>query len=186
MWRFTPLLLACTTAAAGEHDFYRCETRSGEISYSVTPCTESGKQRIIQSDALPVIDNSRANRGGMVRLIAQRHNQFYATVFINGHPARAMIDTGASFVTISPSLAQRINLDTQHARRGLLSTANGVAPTLHLTVNSVELAGNTYRNIAANILSKDMVKNHEVLLGMSFLRNFVISTDGHVMTLNPK
>ncbi|MBS1188825.1 MAG: family clan aspartic protease [Rhodocyclaceae bacterium] len=186
MWRLAALFLYATTSQAGAYDFYECTDPAGAVAYSVTPCSKGHKQQRIEDNTPPHSPQALPFAGGTIKLQRGPSGHFFTTVSINGTPVRAMIDTGASMVAISAATASRIPLDRRKGRTGVAHTANGTAPALYLPLQSVELGGNTYRNIPGAIMTSSDGSSYEVLLGMSYLRNFEINTDGQFMTLRPK
>ena len=124
--------------------------------------------------------------GGLVRLENARGGNFYTRVSINGVSVRAMVDTGASSVAVSPTAAVRMGLDRRPFVSGWSQTANGVTQVRHVVLNRVELQGNVIEGVGGVILSKDMGRDFDVLLGMSFLKSFEVNTAGGVMTLQPR
>lgn len=186
MWRrIAPLLLLPAIAAAGEHDFYRCTDAGGNSSYSVSPCRAGQVEVRTAADALPAIDDWQYTVAGMVRLQRTR-NHFFAVIKVNGVPIRAMVDTGASLVAISPSAAKRIKLDPDSGRTASFHTANGTASGVVLPVRSVELGGNKFHNIMASINGTELGPGIDALLGMSYLRHFEINMTEQTMTLWPR
>jgi aspartyl protease family protein len=186
MLRCLFLLFVPVLAWAGAHDYYECVGPGGDVSYSVERCPKGQKQRRVEDDTAPVTQNLGAASGGTMRLQSGPGGHFFATATINGMPMRAVVDTGATLVAISPSAARRAGIDARRGTQGTSYTANGKTPVTLVVLNSVELGGNTVRQVRADILSQDLGPQAEVLLGMSFLRHFEVNTDGVVMTLRPK
>lgn len=180
-----PLLLPLS-CLAGAHDYYECVAANGAISYSVERCAKGEQQRRVEDNTAPASRSLGAAIGGTVKLEGSRGGHFYTTAIINGVPVRAVIDTGASIVSISPAAATRIGVDTRRGVQAKSYTANGTASVTVVTLNSVELGGNVVRNIQGSVLSQELGPDTEVLLGMAFLKHFEVNTDGVVMTLRPK
>lgn len=179
-------LLVPGLAGAGAHDYYECIGPDGGATYSIERCAKGEKQRRIQDDTPPGSQSLGAATGGTVRLDSSRGSHFYATVNINGIPVRGMVDTGASSVSISPAAARRLGLDLQKGVPTQAYTANGVAQATGVVFSSVELGGNTVRNVRGLVTSKELGPDAEALIGMAFLKHFEVNTDGYRMTLRPK
>jgi aspartyl protease family protein len=173
-------------AWAGAYDYYECVGPAGDVSYSVERCPKGHKQRRVEDDTAPATHNLGAASSGLIRLQSGPGGHFYTTANINGTPMRVVVDTGATLVAISPSAARRARIDTRRGTQGTSYTANGQSSVTLVVLDSVELGGNTVRQVRADILSQDLGPQAEVLLGMSFLRHFEVNTDGVVMTLRPK
>lgn len=117
-------------------------------------------------------------------VIAQaRDGHFYATGTVAGLPARFMVDTGASMVTVSEAFAQQAGLV-------------GGTPTVFRTANG-DLQGRTLMGVPVSVgpvqvsgvrVGVGLVGGaaDEVLLGQSFLNQFDITLSERQMTLTPK
>ncbi len=94
------------------------------------------------------------------------HNGHYVlTARINGHPVVAMIDTGATDVSIPLSVADRIGLERGPTIR--YQTAGGPVDN-HITwLDQVAVGGIEVRNVRGSI--NPHLSGDKVLLGMSFL-----------------
>lgn len=174
------------SAIAGPHDYYECTGADGITAWSATPCAKGERQRRIADSSPPQSTALGGRAGGTIKLSSGRNNHFYTTVNINGKPVRAVIDTGASLVSLSASTARRLGIDASKGVAAQSYTANGVASVTRVNLASVELGGNVVRNVAGSLMAQDLGPDIEALLGMSFLKHFEVSTDGAAMTLRPK
>lgn len=104
----------------------------------------------------------------------------YATmVTINGRKVPAIIDTGASFVSMSAKTAQSLGIEYTNGRALSMKTANG-SVSMHATIlDTVSIGNLMLRQVEAVVGEAD----HPVLIGMSFLRRLTITTSGNTMTL---
>lgn len=178
-------LLAASSAFAGEYDYLECVSADGRVSHAVGRCDRGEIARQVASDLAPSSIKLGSGGGASVIRLQRRHGHYVATIVVNGVPMSAMVDTGATLVSVSPSAAARAGLDRQAYRSGWMNTANGVAPARYVTASSVELGGIVVRNVSASILSQNM-RGLDVLLGMSFLNHFHISIADVEMTLTRK
>lgn len=105
--------------------------------------------------------------GGVAEVVLQENElaHYLADGSINGEPVRFLVDTGASSVALSRSLAQRIGVEA--TARTQVSTANGVVNAGAARLDSVQLGPIEVRDVLAVIVPN---MDDEVLLGMSFLR----------------
>ncbi|MFT3769364.1 MAG: aspartyl protease family protein [Minicystis sp.] len=95
-----------------------------------------------------------------------------------------VIDTGASYVTITQSLADRIKADTNRAPKVMLQTANG-ARTGHIVVlETVEVQGVKAARVPAVVV--DDLGGVDGLLGLSFLSRFDLKQEGGVLEISPR
>ena len=114
-------------------------------------------------------------------LRADSRGQFVATAIINGVAFPAIIDTGASLVSISAAHAQRMGLDYRRGEPGTSYTANGPVRVYRVILASVQVGDLILGNVAANV--------HEgplpiALIGMSFLKQVDMRRSGDTMLLS--
>jgi len=72
-------------------------------------------------------------------LRADSRGHFVATAFVNGVALPAMIDTGASNVSLSADHALRAGIDYRRGESGFSMTANGRVPVYRITLASVQV-----------------------------------------------
>ncbi len=100
-----------------------------------------------------------------VSLAPNRNGHYVLTVEINGHEVVAMIDTGATDVSIPLSVAERIGLERGPTVR--YQTAGGLVDN-HITwLDRVSVGGIEVRDVRGSINPR--LSGDKVLLGMSFL-----------------
>lgn len=104
---------------------------------------------------------------------------FATMVTINGKAVRGIIDTGASYVSISANTAKELGIGYENGRQLKMKTANGTVSNSAVVFDSVTVGGITVRNVAGTVGPSDM----PVLIGMSFLKHVNMSTNGNTMTL---
>lgn len=103
---------------------------------------------------------------------------------IDGVTGNFQIDTGASFVNLSPDFARKLHLHNTGDHLVNLSTANGEIDVRMLTVRNIKLGGLSADNVPASILRKPIRKDIDGLLGLSFLSRFFITTRGKTMIIS--
>jgi clan AA aspartic protease (TIGR02281 family) len=125
-----------------------------------------------------------AGSGGSQVAYLQRNagGAFIAEVKINGKPLRAVIDTGASLVSMGAKTAKALGIDYAGGRQLTMHTANGLAANRAVMLQSVTVGNITLHDVPASVGETDMA----VLIGMSFLRRVSISTNGDSMTLTKR
>lgn len=89
---------------------------------------------------------------------------YRAEAFINGIKTAVMVDTGATDVAISQSLADKLGLHSITAVR--TETANGETVSYMTRLATVQLGGIVAHDVSASITPR---LGDEMLLGMSFL-----------------
>jgi aspartyl protease family protein len=96
-----------------------------------------------------------------------RDGHFYVDADVNGARIRFLIDTGATFVALSPEDARSAGLrifESDYTAR--TTTANGVTRVAPVTLRQVELEQMQLFDVRAVVLERPMPVS---LLGMSFL-----------------
>jgi aspartyl protease family protein len=123
-------------------------------------------------------------QGDAIRLVRQDDGHFWLTADLNGHPARMMIDSGATITAINGKTARAANIELNPEIRSVeLNTANGVVTARTAT-------------IAAMSVGDIEITDHRVVVsdgfgdtnvaGMNFLDKFQSWTvSGDVMVLMP-
>ncbi len=107
---------------------------------------------------------------GEVVLEPTLNGHFMAEGEINGEPVVFLVDTGATSVSFSRSLAEEIgihrgNLDFTASSR----TANGIVAVARITLDSVEVGPIEIDDVRASVRNVESSGPEAVLLGMSFL-----------------
>jgi aspartyl protease family protein len=103
---------------------------------------------------------------------------YRAEVWVNGVKAAALVDTGATEVSISQHLADQLGIQSNTAIR--LQTANGYSVGYSTRLTSVKLGGIEVHDVAATIAPN---LGGDLLLGMSFLNRMDVRLYKGTMTL---
>lgn len=114
-------------------------------------------------------------------LLSDGRGHFWANAEINGSTAKVLVDTGATFISMSNATARRLGINFAQGQRGLTSTANGTVPVYRVTLASVRIGEITLSNVDASVHEGDNLP--VILLGMSFLNRVEMQRDGERMTL---
>jgi len=126
-----------------------------------------------------VVNTARTAEAVEVSLTRNRMGHYVATGRINGRGVRFFLDTGATNVALSESLARELGL-----KRGPSSytrTANGTIVTYQTALGRVSLGGIEIRDVTASINPR--MSGDEVLLGMSFLKHLEMIQRGDQLLL---
>ncbi len=120
---------------------------------------------------------------GSVAVVLRRNVQghYVATGLINEQSVVFLIDTGATHVALSDSLAKKLRLDKGVPSRS--STAGGIVPSWLTRLDSVQLGSIRRSHVSASIVP-DM-PGEGVLLGMSFLRDLELVQRGDTLIIRP-
>ncbi len=103
---------------------------------------------------------------------------------INGRPTRFLVDTGATFVTMSSQHAKIVGIDYRSGKRGSMRTATETVSSWHVYLRSITVGGIKLSNVEAAVLEGS--QPDQVLLGNSFLGRTQIQRKGSVMELQKR
>jgi aspartyl protease family protein len=140
--------------------------------------------------ALVEVDGKRWRMGlgsstaSSVVLQADARGHFLAEVLVNGVPVRALVDTGASAVSLNAADARRLGLDLSRAQPVTLQTAGGARRGLRTRLASVQLGDLVLRDVEAVVSEANDLP--VALLGMSFLRFLDMQRSGQTLTLTQR
>lgn len=140
--------------------------------------------------ALTLSDNSsistdfpEASSAHQAQLIS--NGGLYAiTGAINGQLANFVMDTGATYVTLSPQQARNLHLDYHTGRRMMMDTANGKATAHIFTIKRIRIGGIELHNVDAAVMSN--LSSSKILLGMSFLNRVDMKHGNGFMVLKQR
>lgn len=103
-----------------------------------------------------------------VRIPAAGDHQYYVTAAVNNAPSSFLVDTGASYVALRESDAERAGVYTAWSDFDYpVRTANGETRAALVTLRVIEINDIRVENVKAFILPDDQLGVN--LLGMSFL-----------------
>ena len=103
-----------------------------------------------------------------VTLDAGRNGHFYSTAYVNGSPIDVLVDTGASFVSLTYDDARKIGLRlSKHDFTMRMRTANGTSRAAPVVLDKVRIGDIIIRDVRASVGLPGT--KHITLLGMSFL-----------------
>ena len=109
---------------------------------------------------------------------------YYTDGKINGHSTRFLVDTGATFVTMSGRHARSLDIDYSRGVRSAAQTASDIVPVWQVQLDSVSIGGITVRNVTATVILGD--KPVDVLLGNSFLEHTHLQKAGSVLEIKKR
>lgn len=90
---------------------------------------------------------------------------------------RLMLDTGATYTTISEELAEKLGYDLEGAQQVRITTANGQVLLPRIRLKSISLGGYTAKNVDATVMPMPSNVPFSGLLGLSFVKNHRITID---------
>lgn len=142
-----------------------------------------GKREVLK---LGVVIAGFASQGkGNVTLYPDRGGHFFVDGLVNGTNVRFMVDTGATVVAMSSTVANRIGIDYRKlGRPGMASTSAGYVNTYNIMLGTVQVGDITLYNVAGSVIEGSHPR--EALLGMSFLGHLDMKRDGEKMELSER
>lgn len=121
--------------------------------------------------------------GSKVVLTAGGGGHFLTLGQINGHTTQFVVDTGATFVSMSEQDATLAKINYRNGQRISMSTANGVVPGWRVKLNAVRVGDVTVYDVDAVVTAGAMPF---VLLGNSFLSRFQMTRTNDQMVLEKR
>jgi len=167
------LLLLPLTAAA---DVYQWTDSQGRVHFSDKPMPGAKKRH---NTPLNTIENPAYNL--QINSMQIRFSSHNGSMLVNGRvsgvPMRFIVDTGASVVTIPPSIAKRAGISTEGARTVTLKTANGEVAAPLVSIPTIEVDGVIQSNVQATVHQVASDDASLGLLGMSFFSRYNMRID---------
>ena len=147
---------------------------------------EAGGKRLgLRMDTPVSIGGTGGGGGGGTRIVLQAESSghFYTQGAIDGHAVSFVLDTGATWVSLSAADAERIGLDFSKGQRVMMSTANGAAAAYLVKLDSVRVGDVEVHSVDAVVSQQAMPF---ILLGNSFINHFSMRRDADQMVLEKR
>jgi aspartyl protease family protein len=119
-----------------------------------------------------------------VQLRADPRGHFVTTALINGQPTQAVVDTGATAVSLSLDEARRMGIDLASAQRVQVSTAAGPRTAYRVVLATVRVGDIALDNVEGVVIEGGRDQLPITLLGMSFLNSVEMRRVGDTLTLS--
>jgi clan AA aspartic protease (TIGR02281 family) len=123
---------------------------------------------------------------GVARVPLRSNGVSTTKVEVNGVEGTFIVDTGASFMTLSRRFAEQAKPRMLATGSVRMQTANGTFSATLASLDRVKLAGLSASAVPAIVASNSLGDNIDGLLGMSFLSRFTIIIQDHEMQLRAK
>lgn len=117
-------------------------------------------------------------------LQADARGHFVTQAVVNGVPVPAVVDTGATHVTLNSAHAARMGIDWRSGQRTMSYTANGTVYGYVVPLASVQVGDIVLRNVQGKVLEGGNEMLPFALIGMSFLQQVEMHRSGALMTLS--
>lgn len=183
-WNMRHLLLALLPLTSWAADYYECISPQGKKSYQLEKCGKDHQQTTITDPVPPV--SIRVDRSGEPRTSQtfRTGNHYYGTGYINGKPFHMLVDTGASYVTITRDQALISGVPIR-GRPMRMQTANGIVDGVLSSARTVSFSGHEVKNVPV-VVQTSGKPFPSILLGMSYLGHFDINMSGSVLSMTKK
>jgi clan AA aspartic protease (TIGR02281 family) len=102
----------------------------------------------------------------------------------NRQDGNFILDTGATYMSISKEMAEELGLDLTRTEMVPITTANGKIEVPKVVLKSVKVNGLEARNVEATVMNFKKDASFSGLLGLSFINQFKLTIDpnkGHLM-----
>ena len=126
----------------------------------------------------------KSNTKNAIAKIWPQNDMYITQGSINNFSVQFLVDTGATWVAMSETVAKRLGINYYRGKKGYAGTASGVAPIYKVSLDSVKIGDIELRNVPAAVISG--YGSHQVLLGNSFLKHVELTRTKQVMTLKKK
>lgn len=128
-----------------------------------------GKRTTAPVPAAATMQLSEPSDGGYTaRIAADKSGHYVSQIQVNGRPITAIIDTGASLVTLRYEDARALGVVLPGDKFDItVRTANGDGRARRITLNSVRLGPITLNDVDALVVEEGALRTN--LLGLSFL-----------------
>jgi len=143
-----------------------------------------GRRIVLSMSDTGAIRTDLPTSGGHMAQLISNGGLYSVTGAINGQLADFVVDTGASYVTMSPQQAQVLHLDYSHARKLMMDTANGKATAHVFTIKSIRIGGIELHDVEAAVMNN--LASSKILLGMSFLNHVDMKHGPGLMVLKER
>lgn len=138
----------------------------------------------VLAPGVPVSGRLAGEAEGAVVIMRSLDGHFEVRADVDQIPLALMVDTGASFVTLTTEDATHVGVDTANLHFTVpIRTANGMIQAAPVTVDRIKLGSIVRENVPALVAPPDSLD--QSLLGMSFLNTlagYAISGDRLVLT----
>lgn len=152
-------------------------SRGAEIRFS------DGQQQVLKLNQ-SISHGFRKTNNKKLTLYANNYGMFMLAGKINGQPTRFLLDTGATYIAMSQTEADKLGLAYESAPRNMIQTASEVVPVWNIKLDRVKVGDISVPNVDAVVLEGD--QPNQVLLGMSFLQHVKLQRNGAAMILEKK
>jgi aspartyl protease family protein len=121
--------------------------------------------------------------------MSRPHATVKVPVAINGVRGTMVLDTGATFVTLTSAFAQKARVEIDQDSRVKMHTANGIVEVKRGRAATIQLRSLQAKDVAIVVhtdAKQTSIDGTDGLLGMSFLSRFKVSLDAQAVTVSSR
>ncbi len=165
---------------------------NGETFNGVLLKSSSGRGAVVEIDGeemklglnQSIAGNFKRPERSHLKIYPDEIGMYFVKGKINEQPTGFLVDTGATFVTISGKKAKSLGVDYSKGQRSSAQTAASVVTAWLVKLDSVSIGDILVRNVDAMVIPG----NHpsEVLLGNSFLSHTSMQRAGQVLEIKKR
>lgn len=144
----------------------------------------SSKTLLLGQGYVSTASSGSGSGGNTLTLSPDASGHYWTTFSINGRSVRGLVDTGATTLAMSASLAAQLGLNTKGGRTGRAQTANGVVSMAIIKVPELRLGDVPLYDVTVAVAEGNALDTP--LIGMSVLNRFHIKSDNGMMLLTKK
>jgi len=164
----------------------------GETFEGVLLQSASGRGAVVVIDGKPVklglnqsiAGNFKKRERTSLKIYPDSIGMYFVDGSINGQKTRFLVDTGATFVTLSGNKAKRLDIDFRKGIPNTVQTAAAMVQAWVVKLDSVSVGGIRVNNVDATVIAGDQPS--DVLLGNSFLEHTQMQKAGAVLELKKR
>ena len=166
--------------------------RKGETFAGVLLQSANGRGAVVVIDGETIkLDLNQRIAGNFKKRVRTRlkiapdsRGMYYVQGTINNLRTSFLVDTGATYVTMSGRKAKALNIDYRKGVRGHAQTAAAVVPVWQIRLATVSIGTIKLRNVTATVIEGNLPT--EVLLGNSFLSRTEMSRSDKVLDITQR
>ena len=166
--------------------------KKGETFEDVTLISANGRGAVVEIDGerlelglnQSIAGNFKKPDRNSLKIYPDAQGMYLTDGRINGQFTRFLVDTGATFVTISGDKARKLGIDFYRGVPSKAQTASAIIPVWNIKLKSVRVGDIKLRDIDAMVIEGN--QPFEVLLGNSFLSKTSLQRAGSVLEIKKR
>ena len=167
--------------------------KQGETFEGVLLKSASGRGAVVEIDGEEqklglnqsiAAGNYKKREQANLKIFPDAIGMYFVDGDINDQRTKFLVDTGATFVTISGDKAKQLGVDYTKGRPASAQTAASVVNAWVVKLDSVSIGGIEIRNVDAMVIPGSHPQ--EVLLGNSFLKHTSMVRAGQVLEISKR